>query len=239
MDTQNRRLYLARKDMGMTQKRAAEMVALSLRAYVRYELDDTNKREIPAKVLTAYAQKGININWLLTGEGQMYLSAGNPAEDYEQEPTRMSNGLYVTGDKVFVPLSGMQACCGAGFVVYPQDYEIEETIAVNKSDLGRLVEGQLPYAVETYGRSMEGYGIPQGSTVIVNPAEAIQSGDVIMIIIDEKAAIKKIFIKPDGEDYIASTGEQLHASSSELEDDCYIRKCGKIMLVIAPPCHGV
>lgn len=237
MDTQQKRLYLARKNvLGLTQKQAAELAGLSLRAYVRYELEDEeNKREIPAKVLTVYAQKGININWLLTGCGNMKLD-----DDADcGAPHRLSNGLLAAGDTIFVPLSPVKACCGAGFMVYPADYSLDETIAVKRGDLGQLVEGQLPYAVETEGRSMEGYGIPQGSTVIVNPAESISSGDVIMIIVDEKAAIKKLFVKPGGEDFVASSGERIYATREELEEGYYVRKCGKVMLVISPPEHGV
>ncbi|WP_281680153.1 S24 family peptidase [Synergistes jonesii] len=239
MDTQQKRLYQARKKVGLTQKQAADLAGLSLRGYVRYELeDDNNKREIPAKVLTVYAQKGININWLLTGNGEMSLSALDGDAD-SGAPHRLSNGLLAVGDTIFVPLSPVKACCGAGFTVYPADYSLDETVAVKRGDVGQLVEGQLPYAVETEGRSMEGYGIPQGSTVIVNPAESISSGDVIMIIVDEKAAIKKLFVKPDGEEFVASGGERIYATRAELEEGYYVRKCGKVMLVISPPEHGV
>ena len=84
MDTDKyKRLRLARNEINYKQTKVAKELKLSLRAYTRYESGE-GEREITSKVLEFYAQKGININWLLTGEGEMFARPsareGVPAE---------------------------------------------------------------------------------------------------------------------------------------------------------------
>ncbi len=175
----------------------------------------------------------VSIDWLLTGIGSKYI------EENASPPQKLSCGLYSTGDQIFIPISGIEACCGAGAMTYPQDYTLDETVRVKKDSVGILQDGLLPFAVDTHGRSMEGFGIPEGSTVIVNPAEGIQGGDIVLIIVGEKAAIKKYLPSQDGEDFISSNGDRIHVTSKEIDDGYYVKKMGKVMLVIAPPEHGV
>jgi SOS-response transcriptional repressor LexA len=60
-----------------------------------------------------------------------------------------------------------------------------------------------PYAALTEGNSMTGYGIKEGSTVVVNPAEDIYSGCIALVLFDDKASIKKIYGTPDGKNLVA------------------------------------
>lgn len=78
------RLAEARHNLRMTQRGISEAIGLSLRAYARYESGEGG-REIPSSVLNYYAQNGININWLLTGDGHMIqpLDESQPAADTE------------------------------------------------------------------------------------------------------------------------------------------------------------
>lgn len=152
---------------------------------------------------------------------------------------KLENGIFCSRSTVYVPVSSITACCGNGITIYPQDYDINEAIAVNRRDVGSLVEGATPFAVYTQGRSMEGYGIKEGSLVIVNPAEEWTTGTVVMVAIDEKASIKKVYVRGDGIDLVSSAGDRLHLSHDELRQGDYVRICGKVMLVISPPEHGV
>ena len=179
----------------------------------------------------------VSLDWLLTGVGAKYIAENR--EENGPGLQKLPCGLFFAGDQIFIPLSGIDACCGDGIMTYPQDYTLDNTVRVKKSSVGVLEEERLPFAVETHGRSMEGFGIPESSIVVVNPAEDIQSGDIVLIIVDEKAAIKKFYRRPDGEDFIASTGDRIHATAEEMEDGYYLKKIGKVMLVIAPPEHGV
>jgi phage repressor protein C with HTH and peptisase S24 domain len=139
---------------------------------------------------------------------------------------------------VYVPLSSIKACCGKGFNVY-EDYSIGEAIAVTRKNIGVLDIGMLPFAVTTEGRSMEGYGIKEGSMVIVNPAERVFSGCVTMVVYDERASIIKVYDTPDGKDLISSSGHKIHVSNEEFSEEWGPWICGHVMSVLSPPNDGI
>lgn len=62
-------MKFARLELGKTQKHIAEMAGINLRTYINYE---RGERETPVSVVVVYSSLGINSNWLLTGEGEMY-----------------------------------------------------------------------------------------------------------------------------------------------------------------------
>ena len=86
---------------------------------------------------------------------------------------------------------------------------------------------------------MEGFGIREGSTVIVNPAERPTSGNIVMAIIDEKASIKKYYVRSDCIELVSSLTAPLRYSFEEVQEGYGIRLRGRVMLVIAPPEDGV
>jgi SOS-response transcriptional repressor LexA len=86
---------------------------------------------------------------------------------------------------------------------------------------------------------MEGFGIKEGSMVVVNPAEDVYSGCVAMVVYDEQASIKKIYDTPGGKDLIASNGTTLHVSDETLREGWGARIVGRVMYVMAPPDEGV
>ncbi len=61
-------LKLIRKDLDNTQLEMASELGVSVSTYKRYENGDMS---IPASVLKILAEMNYNINWLLTGEGNM------------------------------------------------------------------------------------------------------------------------------------------------------------------------
>jgi phage repressor protein C with HTH and peptisase S24 domain len=191
---------------------------------------------------------GLSSEWVLRGEGPMYREAGNeePKEGDRREAEaffdagleRLDCGLYALGDKVYVPLSSISACCGSGFDIYA-DYSMGDAIAADRKNVGTLRPDMLPYAVLTEGKSMEGYGVKEGSTVIVNPAEDVYSGCVALVAYGDRASVKKIYDTPDGKDLLASNGQKIHVTREELAEDWGPRILGRVMIVIAPPDDGV
>lgn len=61
-----------RELLGKTQHQFALQIGVSYRAYSRYENEGG---EIPASALEHLARLGVSINWLLTGEGEIFTSA--------------------------------------------------------------------------------------------------------------------------------------------------------------------
>jgi len=189
---------------------------------------------------------GISSEWFLRGTGPMLTDTQSPEEGKIRDIEfladagleRLDCGLYALGDKVYVPMSTISACCGSGFDAF-EDYNISDAITVRRKEIGVLRPDMLPFGVTTEGRSMEGYGIKEGSTVIVNPAEDVFSGCVVMVIYGDKVSIKKIYDTPDGKDLLASNGEKIHVTNEELFEDWGPKIRGRVMVVISPPDDGI
>lgn len=235
------RLKLFRKDKNLTQEDVATQTAIS-RTYIS-TIEAGRQDPSFSFVKTLSKTYGLSIDWLLTGEGEMFVNTrtiqeGDHIDAFDGELPRLACGLYGRGDFVFVPISSERACCGKGSPIF-EEYDIGESIAVKRSALGSLSESAPPYAVETQGRSMEGFGIREGSTVIVNPAERPTSGDVVLVVINEKGAVKKYYERKEGIELVSSTSGSLRFTYEELEEGWGIRICGRVMLVIAPPEDGV
>lgn len=70
----NERLKLFRSELGLKQIEVCEVIGVSDRAYIGYE----GGRSIPGgEVLAGFIKLGLNVNWLLSGEGEMFLKAAN------------------------------------------------------------------------------------------------------------------------------------------------------------------
>ncbi len=240
------RLFEARNALKLTQKQVAQASNLGLRTYCRYESGE-GKRDIPSSVLKVIAQNGININWLLSGEGEMFL----PNTEGYTLPLhrlgegagweRLPSGLWQFGDLLFVALLGdTTACCGKGFEA--SDYyrnSPENAIAVKRAHLGVLDAEIPPYAIQTSGRSMVGFGVPENSVVVVNPAERPDAGHVVLASIGGKLAVKKFYPRPDQRfDLISSDGSRILVDQDEL-DSGWVHICGRVMSVQTTPEDGV
>ena len=104
------RLAEARNELGLKQREIASLSGISLRAYARYESGE-GERDIPSSVLDIYAQKGINTNWLLTGEGPMRItqSESTSPDDLDDETAEAMKALQesVTLQKMVLMIRDM------------------------------------------------------------------------------------------------------------------------------------
>ncbi|MDR1020717.1 MAG: helix-turn-helix domain-containing protein [Synergistaceae bacterium] len=228
-----------RVSMNLSQQRLADSIKAD-RSYLAQI--ERGEKEPSYQFLKGFLETtALSSEWLLRGVGPALVQDGG-RKDIEMLADagleRLDCGLYALGDKVYVPMSSIAACCGAGFEVF-DSYAIGDAVAATLKEVGTLRPDMLPYAVKTEGRSMEGYGIKEGSTVIINPAEDVFSGSVAMVIYDGRASIKKIYATPDGKDLLASNGEKIHVTHEDLSEEWGPRICGRVMVVISPPDNGV
>ena len=78
------RLKSVRTSLGLTQKGVAEKLCISARGYQVYE----DGHSFPGgKVIEGFVNLGVNANWLLTGEGDMFLVKPPRASCGESFPT--------------------------------------------------------------------------------------------------------------------------------------------------------
>ncbi len=68
------RLKIARQSLGYSQNQFSKLLNIAQSTYVKYELGGG----IPEKVLIVLIEKGIDLNWLFTDEGNMLLSDATP-----------------------------------------------------------------------------------------------------------------------------------------------------------------
>jgi SOS-response transcriptional repressor LexA len=229
-----------REALGLTQKSMSEASGIG-----RTDIADVEAGRIEPSfnfIRSLNTTFNLDTNWLLTGKGTMFLPKEGERKDIDNlidsGLEKLDCGLYAAGDKVYLPLSSVTACCGPGFDVF-ENYDIGDAVLVTRKSVGALIDGMVPFVVQTEGRSMEGFGIKDGSMVVVNPAEDVYSGCVAMVVYGEQASIKKVYDTPEGKDLIASNGMTLHVSSEALEEGWGARIVGRVMYVMSPPDEGV
>jgi len=71
----NKRLKLIRKALGLTQKEMSNMMGVSLRVYQYYEKGE--QKPTYEKLVPLVEKFNINGNWLLTGQGEMFLNGSS------------------------------------------------------------------------------------------------------------------------------------------------------------------
>jgi|GEM_PF-3153441 len=86
------RLKAAREFLGYKKRQGefAEKLGTIQNTYSNYE---NGHREIPFKILEKISQNGINLNWLFTGSGDMYLQNSENKLNINDEIQQIINGL--------------------------------------------------------------------------------------------------------------------------------------------------
>lgn len=76
------RLRAWRQALGLTQAQMAERLGLHIGVLKKYE---TGQNTPGGEALAAYARTGVNMNWLLTGDGEMFHRKAEPKPETSQE----------------------------------------------------------------------------------------------------------------------------------------------------------
>ena len=105
---------------------------------IRLSINDKNYKKI--------AEAGISINWLLTGEGEMF--------QHEKETLPESVPQKI-------PLLRQTVSCGPG-----QDWDTGDNVETYIEPLGLITRGKQLYAFRSRGLSMAGVGIQDGDILI-------------------------------------------------------------------------
>ena len=75
------RLHKIRKKLRLSQEEIADETSITYRAYTSYERGDRKPSfEFLVKLVEKY---NVNLNWLIAGKGEMFLSNQNFASEYE------------------------------------------------------------------------------------------------------------------------------------------------------------
>jgi len=173
------RLKLARESLGMNQKEISKAIGVAYTSWLGYE-DGAN---VPGgKVLESLARHGIDLNWLLLGEGSMKRG------DVQESPPEG----YVS-----VPRYEIQASAGAGTMVHSE--QIVDVMSF-KSDWLKVSLGLTPSCaavISVYGDSMEPY-LTDGDLILIDTGvNRVSNNAVYVIQYGDSLLVKRIQLKGD------------------------------------------
>jgi SOS-response transcriptional repressor LexA len=159
-----------REYFSLNQSELAEFIGIGQNDFSRYEngiheFYDELKIKLIDFIMSKY-EKRININWFLTGAGEMFLSG------YEK-------ALEKTPEGYKVPLLRQKVSCGPG-VDWQSDDNIVDYIDVF-DQIPRLKTERL-FALRVEGSSMLGAGIRNGDYVLFDSAKGQWLHDGIYVI---------------------------------------------------------
>jgi phage repressor protein C with HTH and peptisase S24 domain len=159
----------------LSQQEFGDRLATSAQTIGRYERDE---RSPDAAFLRALMDRfGIDPRWLVTGEGEMALTAPSP--------------VVAPGGHAGVPVMGLAECGLRGW--YQRDL-----LAVTASRPGDFVDPE-GFAVMAIGQSMVPAGIVQGQLCFCSPRTPPSVGDAVYVERSDGAATIKLYRGTEGE----------------------------------------
>lgn len=137
---------MVKRNMITSKKEFAEKLGFAYANLARY-LSGQLKTTIDSENYRNFADQGININWLLTGEGEMFQGEGKSETGVAEEAATK------------IPLLRQLVSCGPG-----QDWESGDNIQSYIEPLRSIpaLMGKNVYAFQARGISMIGLGIQDG-----------------------------------------------------------------------------
>lgn len=220
------RVKEARNRRGLTQGKLGDLVGVQSNTVYRWEAGGP----VPgAKTIKKLSDAlGVSTDFLL-GEGEL--------PRYQALP----DGI------ISVPILSKELMASAGFGNGGMDQitaQVEDFLSLPASVLGKLSVDQAaqPYIVYVDGDSMEAADIPDGSQVVVNPAEEVYSGDVALVCYgrERSVAVKWVYWQKDGGAEIRSASLLYPPKLFDLDDirSGEFRILGKVVRVLVVPRRG-
>lgn len=197
MNTIGSRLKEIRLYEGASQRVFGEKFDIPQTTYAKYEID---KAGIPDAFKQQLANIGINLHWLITGEGSMYNVS--PTVDYSPSP--ITTGILISKSgkiesielqkgEVLVPILQQKLSAGAGQEWMPEDFTDERLPLLSR--FIKPYKKEDVFAAPVRGDSMTGIQLFDGDIAFFVKCE--MDGDGIYVIsVDGEIYIKRIEIDP-------------------------------------------
>jgi len=192
------RVKMIRELYGESQRAFAERIGVKQQTYSNYE---SGRADVPDDLKRKLAEMGINIHWLVTGNGPMMLDG----EDAPASVPVVSKGTYISASGkltsqeipdggLSVPIVTQKLSAGWG-----QDWTQDDIMSgLRFPMLAKMVSGfpiDRIYAAEVRGDSMAGVYIFDGD--IVAFARGVVDGDGIYVIaVDNEVYVKRLHFNP-------------------------------------------
>lgn len=198
------RLKLVRDEFEESQAKFSKRLGIAQNTWGQYEI---GKRSIPDDLKQQLADMGINLHWLITGEGPMYLNSDLVMEDNDRQaysplPVRTGsiinpNGKVVTIEigqgEILVPILCQRLSAGNGQEWLPADFTEERLPLLSR--FIRPYNKEDVFAAEVRGDSMTGIQLFDGDIAFFVRGDT--EGDGIYVIsVDGEVYIKRIEMDP-------------------------------------------
>lgn len=168
-------LKLIRNKQGLSQQAFAHALGVSTATIASVE---NGSRDMPKNLMKLLVKKvKINANWLLTGEGEMFVQDG-------KETTALA------GEAALIPVLSQKVSCGPG-----QSWESEQNIVeyLDVKSLSPALQAKDVYGFRASGTSMIGAGIRDGDIVLFNASGSLPLSDGIYVFgLDGDAYCKRL-----------------------------------------------
>jgi SOS-response transcriptional repressor LexA len=163
------RLMQVIKAMKLNQLGFADKYAISKNSVGRYK---ANERYPEPELLKALSADGVNVNWLLTGEGDMFIEDRGIGFNRSKKPLHMElvqpakynlpATQLVANRTILLPLAG-QVAAGVPMPI-PETWEVSDFVEIPRIYLAGSPENHFVFQVN--GRSMEP-NISHGDIVVI------------------------------------------------------------------------
>ena len=206
------RLKLIREHSGLSQARFAAKFGIAQSTYGQWEI---GKRAIPDEFKLQLAVDGINLHWLLTGEGNMLLSDTTPVSytpvQKDDEYITASGKTYpvsIPDGGLSIPILASKVSAGPGEEWLPINFRENERLPIIERFI-RPYKKDLVFSAEVRGDSMTGIQLFDGDMVVAVRGYTDGEGIFVLTIDDEvyvkrlqwNPATKKIVVKSENERY--------------------------------------
>lgn len=187
----NERLREIRKSCQESQRAFAARFGLVQQTYANYE---SGKADIPMQLLRQLSSAGINLNWLLSGQGSMYLDGKEgevaPGKETYVTPRGKEVEQSPNDPSVFVPVLASKVSAGPGEEWLPVDFREGVMVPILRR-FTRAHDIKDVFAAEVKGDSMVDAQLYDGDYVFA--VRGLVAGDGIYVIsINGSVYVKRI-----------------------------------------------
>lgn len=215
-----KRIKLLREALDLTQKGMGEILEIPPTAISKYECTPLKPS---ADILSRFGYKlNVNLHWLLTGEGEMFLEKENVSKEgilrdiknFAGKIIRLSDSMIkdFPEDKIIpfkrkYPLIEGKAACGTPSV-------ISEEEIIDYIYLLDFYNVTADFAIKTKGQSMIEYGILPDMLIFIKKQSSCESGNIVALNVYEgeesRIIVKKARRLPGGEmAFLDGKGEEM------------------------------
>lgn len=191
------RLRLVRESTELSQARFAAKFGIAQSTYGQWEI---GKRSIPDEFKVKLSQIGVDLNWLITGKGSMYVN--KPAgENAEEQPAQVeyktSSGKSYDADLsncgYTVPILATRVSAGGGLDWSSEDFREERMPAPEQFFLGYNKEDI--FAAEVVGDSMKDIDLLDGDYVFA-VGNLVKGDGIYVLALDTEVYVKRLEMDP-------------------------------------------